>query len=92
MEKLRVADNALQKPVREVTEARQSIKEGMELLSHRQKLINLADNSKFGRILVEQYDTHRLAEDSDDEKRIHEAEAMAERLSKEEKKKKPRYI
>ncbi|KAK3108944.1 hypothetical protein FSP39_019460 [Pinctada imbricata] len=91
MDKLRIADNALQKPVPEIPEARQSIKEGMELLSHRQKLIKLADNSKFGWKLVEQYETHQLAEDSDDEKRIHKAEARVERMSKEDKKKKQRY-
>ena len=64
--------------------AQQKITEGMELLKSRQTLIKLADSSKHGWRVVEQYESHQLAEDSDDKKRIFKAEARCDRLLKEE--------
>ena len=58
------------------------IGEGMDLLHHRQKLIKLADSSELGWKVVKEYETHQLAEDSDDEKRILKAEARANRKAK----------
>lgn len=46
------------------------ISEGIEILSKRQKLIKMTDSSEYGRLLVEQYQTNPLADDSDDEKII----------------------
>ena len=51
-----------------ITEARAKIREGMEIVQHRQKLIKLADSSKHRWKVVEQYEAHQLAENSDDEK------------------------
>ena len=55
--------------------AKKDILEGTKLLNERQKLILLADQSKFGWGTVAEYT--ELAEDSDDEKRIYKAEARA---------------
>ena len=57
--------------------AKKEIFEGTKLLNERQKLILLADQSKFGWGTVAEYTQHELAEDSDDEKRIYKAEARA---------------
>ena len=48
-----------------------------KLLCERQKLILLADKSEFGWATVEEYKQHNLADDSEDEKRIHSAERRA---------------
>ena len=64
--------------------AQTKINEGMDIVSHRQKLIKLADSSKHGWKIVEQYEAHQLADDSDDEKRIHKAEARCDKIVKEE--------
>lgn len=58
--------------------AKASVKEGMDLLNNRQKLIRLADRSDFGWEVVNVYQSDELAEDSDDEKRISKAEKVAE--------------
>ena len=70
--------------------AQTKINEGMDIVSHRQKLIKLADSSKHGWKIVEQYEAHQLADDSDDEKRIHKAEARCDKIVKEERQKKGR--
>ena len=51
--------------------------EGEKLLCERQKLILLADKSEFGWATAEEYKQHDLADDSEDEKRIHSAERRA---------------
>ena len=56
-----------------------SIYEGKDILQHRQKLIKLADKSEVGWKLVDEYESHELADDSDDEKRILKAENRAAR-------------
>ena len=55
-----------------------AISEGMELLSHRKKLIKLADRSEAGWAFVEEYIEDDLADNSDDERRIEKAEKAPE--------------
>jgi hypothetical protein len=55
---------------------------GTELIKHRQKLIKLADSSDNGWQVVQEYETHELAENSEDEKRILRATARAESKTK----------
>ena len=50
--------------------AHKKVSEGIELLSHRQKLVKLADSSEQGWKVVQEYEANPLAEDSDDEKKI----------------------
>ncbi|XP_076071529.1 uncharacterized protein LOC143042904 [Mytilus galloprovincialis] len=59
-------------------------------LNHRQKLIKLADQSDNGWRTVTEYETHNLADDSEDEKRIIRAENKASRKMKSHKKFKTR--
>ena len=54
-------------------------------LAHRNKLVKLADISDSGWAVVSEYESHQLASDSDDEKRILKAEARAARKAKEAK-------
>ncbi len=61
-----------------MNKARQTIKEGRQLLEERQKMIRLADRSDYGWELVSEYEADELADDSDDEKRITTAEKAAE--------------
>ena len=61
--------------------AKKAAKEGMELLTHRKKLIKLADRSEVGWAVVEEYVDDDLADDSDDERRMEKAEQAAERKS-----------
>ena len=71
------------------TLAKQRISEGIEILNHRQKLIKLADQSESGWKTVTEYETHNLADNSEDEKRIMRAETRAARKMKT--KKTPRF-
>ena len=68
---------------------------GKELINHRQKLIRIADEAEMGWKVVQEYDAHPLADDSEDEKRLYRAESRANRKAKAEKaKQRPtrRYI
>ena len=47
-----------------------AIKDDMCLLEERQKMIRLADSSEYGWNIANKYEVDKLAEDSDDEKRI----------------------
>jgi hypothetical protein len=58
--------------------AKDVLKQGRQLLAERQKLIKIADRSEHGWGVVAEYTTDKLAEDSDDEKRIEKAEKAAE--------------
>ncbi|CAG2234624.1 unnamed protein product [Mytilus edulis] len=62
-----------------------NICEGLDILNHRQKLIKLADQSENGWRTVTEYETHNLADDSED-KRIIRAENKASRKMKSDKK------
>ncbi|XP_070563993.1 uncharacterized protein [Ptychodera flava] len=53
------------------------LKEGMEMLEHRQKLIKMADRSEFGWAVVQEYEADELASDSGDERKIRRAEYHA---------------
>ena len=53
------------------------IDEGMDLIKVRQKHILLADQSPSGWAVVQQYKQHDLADDSDDERKIFQAETRA---------------
>ena len=60
-----------------VQRTRELIIEGRSMLEERQKLIRLADCSKFGWGVVDKYTTDDLAKDFDDKKRIERAERAA---------------
>ena len=55
--------------------------EGIKSLEKRQKHIKVADRSDYGWATVEHYDSHPLADDSDDEKRLEKAEREAGRAA-----------
>ena len=55
--------------------------EGLKSLEKRQKHIKVADRSEFSWATVEHYESHPLAADSDDEKRLEKAEKEAERAA-----------
>ena len=55
--------------------------EGIKAIVRRQKLIKVADTSKFGWATIQHYDNHPLAADSDDEKHLEKTEKEAERAS-----------
>ena len=55
--------------------------EGLKSLDKRQKHIKVADRSDYGWATVEHYDSHPLADNSDDEKRLDKAEKEAERAA-----------
>ena len=59
-----------------------ALKEGMHLNDERQRLIKIADRSESGWLTVQEYETDKIADDSDDEKRITRAKRQAERLKK----------
>ena len=59
--------------------AEKELKEGMNLLIHRQKVIKLADRSEAGWTVVEEYEGDDLADDSEDERRMEKAEGKAEK-------------
>ena len=54
---------------------------GKKVLGTRQKHILVADRSVYGCATVQQYDIKLLATDSEDEKRLENAEKVAERLA-----------
>ena len=69
-EKLDLAESYMKQKTEEGhNKASGCISEGIELLTNRQKLVKLADMSDNGWRVVQEYETHQLASDSDDEKR-----------------------
>ena len=66
-------------PAASITEAREKLKEGTQLLASRQKHIKMADRSELDWAVVSEYETDALADDSDDERKIEKAEKAAER-------------
>ena len=57
--------------------ALEELKEGEKKLAHRSKLILIADSAEEGWDVVNEYQRRDLADDSDDNKRIRQAEARA---------------
>ncbi|KAK3107400.1 hypothetical protein FSP39_013730 [Pinctada imbricata] len=90
--KLKEADDHLAVDMGELSEqnildCREVLSQGMSILQQRQKLIKLADSSEAGWLVVHEYESNPLAENSDDEKQIFKAQTRAERKLKEENKK-----
>jgi len=56
-----------------VSKTLEKLNQGTNMLDTRQKLIMLADSSELGRKMVDEYQAHALADDSDDEKKIQRA-------------------
>jgi len=69
-------------------QAKVAVQEGMDLLKNCQKVIRLADRSKLGWVVVNEYGEDKLAKDSDDEKRMARAVAAAEKKAAQQKKSK----
>ena len=61
----------------QVNKALEELKEGEKKLVHRNKLILIADSAEEGWEVVNEYQRRDLADDSDDDKRIRQAEARA---------------
>ena len=78
--KLKDADSAVKSG--DAVAASETISEGLDLLSNRQKVIRLADSSDLGWSVVKEYQANPLASDSEDEKRMMLAEARASRKLK----------
>ena len=70
--------------------AHRKISEGIDILSHHQKLVKLADSSEHGWKIVQEYEAQPLAEDSDDEKKIYRAQMKAERKANQERRNRTR--
>ena len=75
-------------PNEHTASAAKCIGEGIDILTHRQKLVKMADSSENGWKTVEEYETNSLSDDSDDEKRIRRADLSAGQKLKSEKKNK----
>ena len=59
--------------------AKQALSEGIELVKLRLKLIRIADKSECGWKTVDEYVANKLADNSDDEKRLYHSEQQAQR-------------
>jgi len=68
----------------DLSAAQRKVAEGIDILEHRQKLIKLADSSDSGWRVVREYEAHPLADDSEDEKKIHRAQVAADRKLRQE--------
>ena len=66
-------------------EVRKLVAEGRQFIKKRQKLIKLADRSKDGWLVVQEYESDELASNSEDEKKIRKAKLSAEKKRKESK-------
>ena len=75
----------IEQNIEDSAQVRKFVSEGKELIIRRQKLIKLADRSKDGWLVVQEYESDDLASDSEDEKRIRNAKAAAEKKRKESK-------
>ena len=91
LSKIKEADNVLDanNPSQEgISKAKEKLAEGMSLLNNRQKIIKIADSSDLGWRVVQEYEANPLADDSEDERKLLNAESRAERKVKAEKSKK----
>ena len=77
----------------QVDKALKELKEGEKKLAHRNKLILFADSAKEGWEVVNEYQRRDLADDSDDNKRIQQAETRAsqKRRHAQSQKKRPNF-
>ena len=77
----------------QVEKALEELREGEKKLAHRNKLILIADSAEDGWEVVNEYQRRDLAEDSDDDKRIRQAEARAsqKRRRAQSQKKRPNF-
>ena len=66
-------------------EVRKLVAEGRQLIKKREKLIKLADRSKDGWLVVQEYESDELASNSEDEKKIRKAKLSAEKKRNESK-------
>uniref|UniRef100_A0A1X7U8W3 Uncharacterized protein n=1 Tax=Amphimedon queenslandica TaxID=400682 RepID=A0A1X7U8W3_AMPQE len=73
-------------PVNVLEKSKQAIKEGMDAIQERQKLICIADHSDYGWDVVQEYISDELVADSDDEKKLSKAEKAAEMKCQKKKK------
>ncbi|MEW8548152.1 MAG: reverse transcriptase domain-containing protein [Candidatus Thiodiazotropha sp.] len=89
LDKLREADSHLKDALtthydESTIAAKTRISEGIDILIHRQKLVKLADSSELGWRVVQEYESHPLASDEEDEKRMYRATARATRKFKQD--------
>ena len=77
LEHVHSASTVLQASSPQVEKALEELKEGENKLSQRNKLILIADSSEEGWEVVNEYQCRDLADDSDDDKRIRQAEVKA---------------
>ena len=69
----------------ESQEVRKLVAEGRQLIKKRQKLIKLADGSKDGWLVVQEYESDELASNSEDEKKIRRLNYRPKKKRKESK-------
>ena len=79
-----LTDSLSQNTSESMVSAKARVSEGIDILNHRQKLIKLANSSELGLKVVQEYESHPLADDSDDEKRMYRATARATRKMKQD--------
>ena len=77
LEHVQSASSFLQATPPQVDKALEDLKEGEKKLANRNKLILIADSSEQGWDVVNEYERKDLADDSDDDKRIRQAETRA---------------
>ena len=92
LSQMKEADDHLAKDMDQLTEqnvlnCREALSQGMTIVQQRQKMIKLADSSDAGWLVVHEYVSNPLADNSDDEKRIFKAQSRADRKLKDDKKK-----
>ena len=91
MSKLKEACSILANPdmnSQKVVTSKEKISEGIGIVQEGQQMIKLADSSDLGWEVVQEYESNPIADDSEDEKRMHRALSKTERKTKSEKAKK----
>ena len=96
LEKMKETDGYLRETSRDSTGEASLMADGkissesIDILSHRQTLVKLADGSEHGWKVIQEYEAHPLAEDSDDEKKIYRAQLKADLKVKQERRSRSR--
>ena len=85
-----VSDVSRAAPSEAAENAKKKISEGIDILQYRQKCIKLADSSSHGWRTVHEYESHPLAADEEDEKKIYKAEMQADRAARRDRRAKSR--